>query len=317
MFDTEGKGGENKHDNDLGVQNAIVPNVNNNNPDSLNFVDYWSRTYQWVRKTNTSITGGKAICWKYNNNGSPKDCYDCAFDEYSDQNLDINTFNIFGAVTGMVNDWQGIADLVITNNLLDYAGNWAPVLINNFLHYYYPDIFFDGGEFNIPINPPYSRKHNIFMYDNVCASIVPTLIIAANRGPEELLRVVPKLLPSTNDNQCKYTTVGCKLDKDYYYIDPTTCEKRGTRCYSTTGTQCQSNLDCSTISGGCKSATGSAYYCNYKGTSCQCTNPNLQTCSNDNHCVWEKKAQKCSGIAGYNDSKCKRKGLTDKCECKN
>jgi len=247
---------------------------------------------------------------------------------FADDSQDTTKFLVYGATVGIVDFKQVARDAFGGNSdnigksmiLTDQSAKVAPTLINNFINYYDPTLFFTDGEFNKPIEPPRGRSHNIFMFDNVCKFNISTIIIAANRNitspTSDLKRVWPTELniPTTNDDQCKLISGGCYPEELQY--DANTCEKRGTRCYSTTGSQCQSNLDCSTISGGCKNTSGSAYYCKYQGTSCQCNNPNLQTCSNDNHCVWEKKAQKCSGIAGYNDNKCKRKGLTDKCECK-
>jgi hypothetical protein len=174
------------------------------------------------------------------------------------------------------------------NGLIQQSQNWSPIMINNFLEPYNPALFYPSTDFPQPIKPPaLFGNHNIFLFDNCCKFNVCTLLIAANRG--ELATYLPVNIPTSDDSQCHLSLNSCGADTGY---DPSTCNKIGAKCYSTTAQQCKVDNDCFYhASGECRShGNVSDYRCRVAGGPlghyCTCDNPDplASQCRSDDDC---------------------------------
>lgn len=197
LFDSKGSGGE---CGSSGSCNSIVPVTGN----TLSFPDYWVKNgYPWVR--NRSSTISKTFANAYSANSDPMNSFlesTCnlpgvtGVDCYSTF-PDTDKFVVYGATVGMVTDDNaaqircgnlcGVAcpdhpscvnsQINYPSGLLDAASNYAPVLLNNLLDRW--GSMWKGGYFRNPTPTPTGIKtHNIFIYDNVAAYNVSSIIVS-------------------------------------------------------------------------------------------------------------------------------------------
>ena len=208
MFDTKGNGYGYASD-----ANAIVPNYEGVNPNLLNFVDFWSSAYDWVRSRNITlphyINSDQSIDFlstfgvDYNAESDPTYAYNDACDtgdkKYGGYIRD-DTLVVYGATVGLLSETtdflamtqEGLlnpSSIYRGNGLEQQSQNWAPVLINNFVGFYGDKYLYKNGSFTNAVQPPPRLgTHNIYLHDNVCSYNVCTQIISSNRS--ELDRVL-------------------------------------------------------------------------------------------------------------------------------
>ena len=198
MFDESGSGGE----CGSGNCNSIVPIAGN----TLSFPDYWAKNgYPWARSNRATIS--KTFANAYTSNSNPMNSWlesTCKLPGVIGENCyssysDTDKFVVYGATVGMTED-DNAADIRCGNlcavacpehltgkdactgseinypsGLLNAASNYAPVLLNNLLDRW--GYMWKYGYFQNPTPPPKGiGTHNIFIYDNVTAYNVSSII---------------------------------------------------------------------------------------------------------------------------------------------
>lgn len=197
LFDDEGAGGE---CGCKGCCNSIVPVPGN----TLPFPGYWVQNgYPWVRNRLSTIS--KTFANAYTGDSNPMNSFlesTCQLPGVVGANCystypDADKFVVYGATVGMVTDDSAAqircgnlcpvacpdhpscigSQINYPSGLLNAATNYAPPLINNLLDRW--GYMWKGGYFPTPTpTPPGIGTHNIFIYDNVTAYNVSSIIVA-------------------------------------------------------------------------------------------------------------------------------------------
>ena len=231
LFDDEGAGGE--CGSRAGGCNSIVPVTGNNLP----FPAYWVQNgYPWVRNRLSTIS--KTFANAYTGDSNPRDSFlesTCQLPGVIGANCystypDTDKFVVYGATVGMVTDDNAAqircgnlcpvacpdhpscvgSQINYPSGLLNAATNYAPPLINNLLDRW--GYMWKGGYFTTPTpTPPGIGTHNIFIYDNVTAYNVSSIIVAVAQQTLGIYTGNPY-------NPAKQTPIA---DKPFYMKDAT------------------------------------------------------------------------------------------------
>lgn len=194
LFDGRGAGGQG------GISNAIVPEQGN----SLAFPEYWNnKGYKWVRNRQNVISATMGNVYNVDSNpiGSWKEAKCMTGKTCYETYTDNDKFIVFGATVGITLEKNARqircgnfcpelcyehpidcgSNINYASSMAEQSANFAPVLLNSLLDRW--GYMYKGGFFTEPINPPIGiGTHNIYLYDNIDAFNVASIIVAANRG---------------------------------------------------------------------------------------------------------------------------------------